>query len=104
MLVALSTGMLTALTATGMSQVEPAFAADKNKCEDNGHDSCNDRNKKIEQENNCKIENDNKDDSDNNDGSLNGNTLTCSHFAVNPEDVSGQVGHDQTFGPIPSIP
>ncbi len=98
MLVALSTGMLTALTATGMSQVEPAFAADKNKCEDNGHDSCNDRNKKIEQENNCKIENENDHGSDNNGGSLNGNTLTCSNFAANPEDVTGQVGHDQTFG------
>jgi hypothetical protein len=99
MLVALSIGMLTALTATGMSQVEPAFAADKNKCEDNGHDSCNDRNKKIQEENNCKIENENDDNSDHNGG--NSNTLTCSNFAVNPEDVSGQLGHDQTFGPIP---
>ena len=91
--------MLTALTATGMSQVEPAFAADKNKCKDNGNDSCNDRNKKIQEENNCKIENENDDNSDNNGG--NSNTLTCSNFAVNPEDVSGQLGHDQTFGPLP---
>ena len=101
MFVALSIGMLTGLTATAMSQVEPAFAVTK-KCENSGNDNCNDRNKKIEQENNCKIENENDDGSDSNGG--NSNTLTCSNFAVNPEDVSGQVGHDQVFGPIPSIP
>ncbi len=90
--------MLTALTATAMSQIEPAFAA-KKKCDNSGNENCNDRNKKIEQENNCKIENENDDGSDGNSG--NSNTLTCSNFAANPEDVPGQVGHDQVFGPIP---
>ncbi|MDW0236292.1 MAG: hypothetical protein QOA08_07960 [Nitrososphaeraceae archaeon] len=38
--VALSIGILTALTGTGISQVAPAFA-DKEECEDNDDDNCN---------------------------------------------------------------
>jgi len=84
MLVVLSTGMLTALTATAMSQIEPAFA-DKNKkeCEDNGDNNCNDNTQKIEQENKCKIENENERGSD---GNSNTNDLICLEFAQNPED------------------
>ena len=47
MLVALSLGILTALTATGIPQVEPVFA-DKEECEDNDDKNCN--KKEIEQD------------------------------------------------------
>ena len=40
MFVALSLGILTALTGTGISQVAPAFA-DKEECEDNDDKNCN---------------------------------------------------------------
>jgi hypothetical protein len=84
MFVVLSIGMLTALGATAMSQVEPAFA-DKNKkeCEDNDNNNCNDETQKIELENKCKTENDNEDDSN---GNTNTNTLICRSFAQNPDD------------------
>ena len=51
--VALSIGILTALTGTGISQVAPAFA-DKEECEDNDDNNCNERTHKIIQEDNCK--------------------------------------------------
>jgi hypothetical protein len=53
MFVALSLGILTALTGTGISQVAPAFA-DKEECEDNDDNNCNERTHKITQEDNCK--------------------------------------------------
>ena len=53
MFVALSIGILTALTGTGLSQVAPAFA-DKEECEDNDDNNCNERTHKITQEDNCK--------------------------------------------------
>jgi hypothetical protein len=53
MFAALSIGILTALTSTGISQVAPAFA-DKEECEDNDDNNCNERTHKIIQENNCK--------------------------------------------------
>ena len=53
MFVALSVGILTALTGTGLSQVAPAFA-DKEECEDNDDNNCNERTHKITQEDNCK--------------------------------------------------
>ena len=56
MFVALSIGILTALTGTGLSQVAPVFA-DKDECEDNGDDNCNERTHKITQEDNCKAVN-----------------------------------------------
>ena len=56
MLVVLSAGILTVLTGTGVSQVAPAFA-DKEECEDNDDNNCNERTHKIIQENNCKAEN-----------------------------------------------
>ena len=46
MFVALSIGILTALTGTGLSQVAPAFA-DKEECEDNDDNNCNERTHKI---------------------------------------------------------
>jgi hypothetical protein len=56
MFVALSLGILTALTGTGISQVAPAFA-DKGECEDNDDNNCNERTHKITQEDNCKVKN-----------------------------------------------
>ena len=56
MFVALSIGILTALTGTGMSQVAPAFA-DKEECEDNDDNNCNERTHKIIQDDNCKAVN-----------------------------------------------
>ena len=58
MFVALSVGILTALTGTGISQVAPAFA-DKEECEDNDDKNCN--KKEIEQTNDCGIKVDNSD-------------------------------------------
>lgn len=82
MLVVLSTGMLTALTGTGLSQVAPAYADEERVCENNNNDNCNDQ--EIEQENDCKIvnENENGDDS----ARDNTNDLTCWNFAQNPDD------------------
>ena len=59
MFAALSIGILTALTGTGLSQVAPAFA-DKEECEDNDDNNCNERTHKIIQENNCKAVNEYK--------------------------------------------
>ncbi|MDW0215356.1 MAG: hypothetical protein QOA56_02590 [Nitrososphaeraceae archaeon] len=105
MFVALSLGILTALTGTGISQVAPAFA-DKEECEDNDDKNCN--KKEIEQTNDCGITVDN---SNNNQGLSENNgglSTSCSNFAANPDDVEdqSQVGqgqslepHDQVFGP-----
>ena len=87
MLVVLSAGMLTVLTGTEVSQVQPAFA-EEDECEDNGDDSCNEQTQKIEQENNCKIvneiENDDGSDNNSNGGNSNGD-ITCWNFAQNPD-------------------
>jgi len=56
MFVALSLVILTALTGTGISQVAPAFA-DKEECEDNDDNNCNERTQKITQEDDCKAVN-----------------------------------------------
>ena len=89
MFVVLSAGMLTALTATMMSQAVPVFA-DKKKCEDNDNNNCNDTHKtqKIEEKNKCKIENENKDHSKKNDNS---NELACVNLAANLDDVSSNL-------------
>jgi hypothetical protein len=105
--VALSLGILTALTGTGISQVAPAFA-DKEECEDNDEKNCNE--KEIEQTNDCGIVVDNSNNllgiSENNAQLF----TSCSNFAANPDDVEdqSQVGqgqslepHDQIFGQLP---
>ena len=103
MLVVLSAGLLTVLTGTAISQVQPAFADDEDECKDNGNDNCNEENQIIHQENNCKIVNDieNDDDSDDNSNGNNGNgDITCWNFAQNPaggdaildEDVFDLIG------------
>ena len=80
MLVVLSAGLLTVLTGTAISQLQPAFADDEEECNDNGDDNCNEENQIIHQENNCKIVNEveNDDRSDNNSNGDNGNgDITC---------------------------
>lgn len=97
-LVVLSTGLLTVLTATAVSQVQPAFAdKDEDECEDNDDFNCNEENQKVHQENNCKIVNEikNKDKSDDDTNGGNGNgDITCWNFAQNPEDGAAIVDED----------
>jgi hypothetical protein len=102
--VALSLGILTALTGTGISQVAPAFA-DKEECEDNDDKNCNE--KEIEQTNDCGIEVDNSNNLLGNSQNNAGLSTECSNFAANTDDVEdqSQVGqgqslepHDQVFG------
>ena len=105
MLVVLSAGLLTALTGTAVSQIQPVFAdKDEDECEDNGDFNCNEEKQKIHLENNCKIvnENENHDKSDDNvnEGSTNGD-MTCWNVAENPEN--GNVIVDE-FPPDPFAP
>ena len=88
MFVVLSTGMLTGLTATGMSQAQTAFADDQERvCENNSDNNCNDVKQKLEQENNCKIVNENSNErhSDNNDNRIDtgDQELNCWNYAQN---------------------
>ena len=78
MLVVLSAGMLTGLTATGMSLGQTAFASE-------------DKNQKIDQENHCKVEIENK-HGNHNEQNENENNLNCQNLAQNAKgdnDVSG---------------
>ncbi len=85
MFVVLSAGMLTALSATMMSQAVPVFA-DKKKCEDNKNNNCNDKRitQKIDVKNKCEIENENSHHSKRND---NDNHLDCVNLAANVNDL-----------------
>ncbi len=100
MFVVLSAGMLTALTATTMSVVTPAFASKKH-CDDNGDNNCNTKHntQKIKAKNDCEIENNNKDHSHDNQN-LNG--LVCVNQAANVRDsvlVNSSVFGDPFSGP-----
>ena len=91
MFVALSIGILTALTGTGLSQVAPAFA-DKEECEDNDDNNCNERTHKIKQDDNCKAENEYE-----KIGSIgsttNNNDFVCTNILTSPAN-----GDDNEFG------
>ena len=91
MFVALSIGILTALTGTGLSQVAPAFA-DKEECEDNDDNNCNERTHKIKQDDNCKAENEYE-----KIGSMgsttNNNDFVCTNFLTSPAN-----GDDNVLG------
>ena len=76
MFVVLSAGMLTALTATGMSLGQTAFANERD-----GYD----KDQKIDQENHCKIVNSNE-DGDDNTVRDNDNDLTCQNLAQNAKN------------------
>jgi hypothetical protein len=99
MLVVLSAGLLTALTAIGVSQGQTAFAHEYKKkerlCEDNNNNNCNDVKQKLYQENNCKIENsnENKRHSDYNDNHIytGDQELNCWNYAQNAgQDATAQ--------------
>ena len=97
MLVVLSAGLLTVLTGTAISQVQPVFAEDEDECNDNGDNNCNEENQIIHQETNCKIVNEieNDDDSDNNSNGDNGNgDITCWNFAQNPANGNAIIDED----------
>ena len=89
--VALSLGILTAHIGTGISQVAPAFA-DKEDCEDNDDDNCNERTHKIIQEDNCKAENENEHIGSMGD-TTNNNQWGCANDLSNPAN-----GDDDVFG------
>jgi hypothetical protein len=101
MLVILSAGMLTGLTAT-MIQAAPVYADTKD-CKDNSDKNCNENEQetgKISQENDCKIVNeDSAKHGDSGDGSsdssnagFNSNTLSCENQMNQPNTG------DNTFG------
>jgi hypothetical protein len=111
MFVALSLGILTALTGTGISQVAPAFA-DKEECEDNDDKNCNERTHIIKQDDDCKAKNEYEKigtmgDSENN------NQFICTNILTSPangddnefgdsalEEVLTSTASDEVFGPI----
>jgi hypothetical protein len=89
--VALSLGILTALTGTGISQVATAFA-DKEECEDNDDNNCNERTHKIKQDNDCKAKNEYE--KIGSMGSMtNDNQFTCINDLESPAN-----GDDNVFG------
>ena len=93
--VALSIGILTALTGVGISQVAPAFA-DKEECEDNDDNNCNERTHKIKQENNCKAKNEYE-----HIGSMgspvNNNQFVCENTLIDPANGDDNEFLDETF-------
>ena len=103
MLVVLSGGLLTVLTGTAVSQIQPAFADDDEECEDNGDNNCNEETQKIHQENNCKVDGEieNGDKSDGNDMALSSTgTITCWNLAQNPENGDAIIDEDVLFDPF----
>jgi hypothetical protein len=88
-LVVLSAGMLTALTGTGMLQVQSAAASsdEERVCENNNNNNCNDVKQKLEQENKCKIQNENSNErhSDDNDNHIDtgDQEVNCWNYAQN---------------------
>jgi len=91
MFVALSIGILTALTGTGISQVAPAFA-DKGECKGNDDNNFNERTHKITQDNDCKAKNEYE-----KIGSIvtttNNNDFECNNVLTSPAN-----GDDDVFG------
>jgi len=95
-LVILSAGILTALTGTGVSQVAPAFA-DKDECEDNDDNNCNQGTHIIKQSEDCKAQNEfEKIGSMGNP--VDNNQFVCTNILTSPAN-----GDDNEFGlPLPS--
>ncbi len=107
MFIALSIGILTALTGTGISQVAPAFA-DKEECEDNDDNNCNERTHKIIQDNDCKAKNEYK-HIDTMGSPVNNNQFSCDNDLTSPangddNEFIDEVFVDEVFGPISLIP
>jgi maltose-binding protein MalE len=100
MLVVLSAGLLTALTATGMSQTQTAFAHEQRKhfdteryCKDNNNNNCNDVKQKLEQENKCKIQNENSNERHSDD---NYNKIYTGDQELNCWNSAQNAGQDAT--------
>jgi hypothetical protein len=94
MLVVLSAGMLTALTGTGLSQVQSAYADEEERvCENNDDNNCNDVKQKIYQENKCKIVNENENDDRSDD---NTNDISTGEQEFNCWNHAQQAGDDAT--------
>lgn len=89
MFVLLSAGLLTVVTGTSMTQVQPAFADDdEDECNENRDNNCNEETHKVHQEIDCKVDGEieNGDKSDRNTMSLSSTgTLNCVNLAQNPE-------------------
>ena len=98
MFVTLSIGILTALTGTGISQVVPAFA-DKEECEDNDDDNCNERTHKIIQDNDCKTKNE-YEHIDTMGSPVNNNQFDCTNTLTSPANGDDNVFVDEIFVPI----
>jgi hypothetical protein len=96
MFVVLSAGMLTGLTATGMSLGQTALAE-----KENYKSGDYEKNQKIDQENKCKIEisNEHGDDNRQND---NQNDLTCQNLAQNAKGDASVDGNPFTESSPPS--
>ena len=96
MLVVLSAGISTALMGTGVSQVAPAYA-DKDECEDNDDNNCNQRTHIIKQSEDCEAKNEfEKIGSMGNAGD--NNQFVCTNILTSPAN-----GDDNEFGlPLPS--
>jgi len=91
MFVALSLGILTALTGTGISQVAPAFA-DEEECEDNDDNNCNERTHLIKQDDDCKAKNEYE-----KIGSM-GNNQPNNDFTCDNDLTNTANGDDNEFG------
>jgi hypothetical protein len=89
MFVALSIGILTALTGTGISQVAPAFA-DKEECEDNGDNNCNERTHIIKQDDDCKAKNE-YEKIGNMGTTTNNNDFVCTNVLTSPANGDDNV-------------
>jgi hypothetical protein len=100
--VALSLGIFTALTGVGISQVAPAFA-DKEECEDNDDNNCNERTHKIIQENDCKAVNE-YEHIGSMDSPTNNNQFECTNTLIDPangdDNEFGDSALDEVFGSI----
>jgi hypothetical protein len=109
MIVILSTGMLTVVTGTAISNLVPVFA-EEDECEDNGDDSCNEQTQKTKLKNDCKIENEIEND-DRSDENLNGEIVngdvTCNISILSNEDednVSNEPGDVEICHRAPGNP
>jgi hypothetical protein len=89
MFAALSIGILTALTGTGISQVAPAFA-DKEECEDNDDNNCNERTHTIKQDDDCKAVNE-YEKIGSMDSTTNNNEFICTNILTSPANGDDNV-------------
>ena len=85
MFAVLSAGMLTGLTATGMSLGQTAFANERSHY-------AKDKDQTIDQENHCKIVISNEHGDDNRQNN-NDNSLTCQNLAQNAKDDASVDGN-----------